>query len=248
MTYYSFADAHSYHGGVQNGVEVIYSDPEVYMPLPFGTMIGETWSDDFAAAYTVDGGDYVRHGNVAATYNGMGTLNLPGMEILSDIHCVDITEFIVDTLPSGWVYTIDVTSRQLLDGTLFVPRLTMVSLTETLYDAGGEVLDAASSSFGLRVAEYVMDVEAIEVEPQLTIFPNPLQSGTPLQVVWGTAARGPGELVVHDGMGREVWRERVWPGTPATSIALPSDLPAGTYFLSATVGVFSSAQPFVIQP
>lgn len=248
MTYYSFANAHTYHGGVQNGIEVIYDDPEVYMPLPFGSVAGETWTDGFAASYAVDGETYVRSGSVTATYNGMGTLNLPGMEPLADVHCVDIAELIVDTLPAGWVYTIDVNSRQLLDGTLFVPRLTMVALTETLYNAGGEVLDAATSSFGLRVADYVMDVEAFQAQPHLTLFPNPLQQGQSLQVVWGTASRGPGELVVHDGMGREVWRERVWPGTPATSLDLPTHLPAGTYFLSTTSGTFSSAQPFVIQP
>lgn len=246
MTYYDFDLAHTYYGGVQNGVEVVYDDPEVYMPLPFGSVLGEVWTDAFAATYAVGGDVYVRGGSVTATYQGTGTLNLPGGEAMSGIHCVDLAEMIVDTLPTGWVYTIEVNSRQLFDEVLFVPRLTMVSLTETLYDENGGILDAASSSFGLRISDYLMDVADVAAVSSFALYPNPAKAGEEIHAVWGGLERGPGAFLILDGVGREVWRERVWPGSRACNIRLPESLSAGTYFLTTDQG--NVVKPFVIQP
>ena len=248
-TYYSFSEGSTYYGGVQGGVVVVYSDPEVYMPLPFGPEIGQVWTDEFSAAFVVDGEETVRSGNVTATYRGTGTLNLASGEVLSDIHMVDLQEVIVDTLPSGWVYTAELNSRQLLDGVFFVSRLSSVEIVETLYDEAGEVLDGATTNFGLQLTDYVMDVPlAASNQPaRFALFPNPARSGAPMTIVWPALAPGPSSVAIADASGREVWRDQVWPGAQATTFVLPADLAPGTYILRASGNAYVP-QSFVIQP
>ncbi|NNE55543.1 MAG: hypothetical protein HKN32_05955, partial [Flavobacteriales bacterium] len=53
-TYYeATSEGYTYHGGVESGIVVVYSDPQVYWPLPF--TFGDSHSDDFYGEYNAGG-------------------------------------------------------------------------------------------------------------------------------------------------------------------------------------------------
>lgn len=228
-TFWSFSDSYTYYGGVQNGIVVYYDDPEVVYPYPFNE---QGWWDAFHAEYQANGETYLRGGWAESDYSGTGTLLLPGGESVP-VHQIHSVEHITDTLPSGWIYEIHSVSTQLMDGQLFLPRWASVSLSETLYDGAGEILDAASIDYGIYLADYVMDIAApaFENPVSVAVMPNPAIAAESVKVVWHDANRGPSEVRLFDGAGREVMRERIWPGSRATSIALPADLTPGLYSL-----------------
>lgn len=57
-------------------VEVPLSDPSLDLKLPL--VHGQSWSDNIAATYTVDGNDGSRTGNITGTADAWGYLTLPG--------------------------------------------------------------------------------------------------------------------------------------------------------------------------
>jgi hypothetical protein len=242
-TFWSFSDSYTYHGGVQNGIVVYYDDPEVLYPYPFNEL---GWWDAFHAEYQAGGETYLRGGWAESDYAGMGTLQLPGGESVP-VHQIHTIEHIVDTLPSGWIYEILSVSSQLMDGQIFVPHWASVSIEETLYDGGGEILDAASVDYGIYLADYVMDV----AEPSglgsgtVAVMPNPANAGESVKLVWHDVNHGPSEVRLFDGAGREVMRERIWPGSRATSLALPAHMTPGFYTLRF-IGAEIAPQTIVI--
>jgi hypothetical protein len=134
-----------------------------------------------------------------------------------------------------------------MDGQIFVPRWASVSIEETLYDGAGEILDAASVDYGIYLADYVMDV----AEPSglgsgtVAVMPNPANAGESVKLVWHDVNRGPSEVRLFDGAGREVMRERIWPGSRATSLALPAHMTPGFYTLRF-IGAEIAPQTIVI--
>jgi len=246
-TYYGMDQGFTYFGGVQSGIVVTYDNPEVYMPFPFGVNPQATWSDDFSGDYQLPEFTVERQGQVLSSYRGSGTLiSLEGVSI--PVHMVDVVETVVDSFSIGNVYEVVLTSRFLYDGIHFVPRLGSSEVSEVIYDAFGNVLDAGESAYSLRLSDYVMDAHHL-ANPgnEWTVFPNPVRAGGDFSVVWGAFGNAPESLKLLDTNGREVAFKRVWPGAPSTSMQVPSSCDPGTYVLQM-LGKHPQSQSIVVTP
>ena len=246
-TYYQMDEEFTYFGGVQSGIVVTYDDPEVYMPFPFGVNPEATWSDDFSGNYELQEYTVERQGQVVSAYMGSGTLvSLEGESI--PVHMVDMVETVVDSFSVGNVYELVLTSRFLYDGIHFVPRLGSIEVSEVIYDELGNVLDAGESSYSVRLSDYVMDAPQLtNFDKEWAVFPNPVRAGEAFSVVWGAFGSAPESLKLLDSNGREVAFKPVWPGTPSTSMRVPTSCEPGTYVLQM-LGKHPQSQSVVVIP
>jgi hypothetical protein len=237
MVYYSFGDTFEYLGGVQDQLQLSYSDSEQYFPLPF--YVEDTWEDTFACEYGAAGITIVRSGSVSSSCMAQGTLTLPGGQVLENAYQVSIGETILDTTPLG-TYEVFIEGDYWLVESYPIAALANISLT-TIDTPNGMEPIVQEQSYSVWMETYTVGVESNIWQPSWSMMPNPAQDE--LSVVRGDF-QFPVQCVIFGLDGREVMREFLRPGIQVNQLDI-SQLTGGVYLVQ--VGESYASERLVIQ-
>ena len=176
-----------HHGQFIAGDGIVYTDPELYLPIP--CVYGQSWNDDFAGSWGNGANSFT--GNITALASGYGTLILPGAT-LTNVLRVDQTQTRDENSGFSYVRTSNIFYRP---GTgYFVAnneRLDTYYGTNPLAFSEEVTYLAAA---GIGMAEHAADAIGLD------LLPNPATDA--VSVVFG--AGGTVQVSVFDAQGRSV--------------------------------------------
>ena len=222
LLFYSSTDTMTYHGGVQQGLVIQYTDPQAAIPYPLN--LGDTWSDAFAASYEANGMLVTRTGTTELECSGVGSLALPNGQQFSEAYHAHITENIQDSTVLG-NYTITMEGDY-----LFVPEWPMQAYGALSITVEDGITGTAPQTTNISTWLHNTAVGVDEAEAEdFVLGPNPVRAGEPVTVVWSSA---PEALTVFSVEGAKVREVQAIPGVPYA--VLPTDgLAPGTYVIGA---------------
>jgi hypothetical protein len=206
-----------------------YSDPIVDLALPLAN--GDTWSDLFQGAFTVDGTSATRTGGINGAGSGWGLLVMPGGNDTTAV--LRVTSVLTESIPmtvSG--FSITVTHKRHVDafyplwGKYPVYRTVSDSLTSQFLNQDysfSEWLDASA----VGVDEHLASAD------QVACFPNPASSR--VEVVLPQGLQGVVQVEAVDQRGAVVFAETLRSGRVAAKHGIDvSAWKAGLYHVVLT--------------
>ncbi|MCU0436118.1 MAG: T9SS type A sorting domain-containing protein [Bacteroidia bacterium] len=128
----------------------------------------------------------------------------------------------------------------------------IIFISRNIANAG--VMGEPSTCFANTVpggsnARIAQEADATEANVDLTLYPNPLAAGTPLQVQLTAPQAGEVRFTLHDITGREVFVKTIIAaeGTAQYEIQFPSQLVSGVYSMSISGAGINRSQRLVIE-
>ena len=179
---------------------VTYSDPVLELKLPLD--YGDTWTDNFAASFSVQGIANTRIGTIAGEADGYGSLALPEA-IVDDVLRVKVRKVINDQNPFAAIYW-SFDTYYFFDGMTGHPVMKM-SIDTVIIGAGNPaVTRTAEWMFGpgqVGVTELSYD------DVQFTAYPNPATAEVNLS--FNNSERAARSVEIFDASGQLIQQQAI---------------------------------------
>lgn len=220
--FYSSTAGLTYYGGVQQGLVILYDDPETSVVYP--TSLGDSYVDTFGGSY--NGGVAVtRSGTTSSNCIAVGSLALPGGVVFPEAYKVHLTTNLLDSTSMGNYYlTVEADVLLVPEWPLAVFGAYTVTSEDQISGTPPQTTQLSSWMQGAMVG-----IEEQRSEPAFAVFPSPIRSGESLTLAWSVS---PAEFRVLDAIGNEVMRQQVPFGVSFSHLAV-NDWSPGVYFIEA---------------
>ncbi len=237
MYWRTAADGVYLAGSAADDVLIPYSDEGRYLPYPCA--FNDTWTDDVAATFSIDGTNVVRNGTIVGEADGYGTLIMPTWTAnnVLRVHWHEETTdsldlFTLDAVYDSYLYFVEGQSYPIVQ--LVHAEVTFFGQTEVVQHA--QWVNELSTGVGTHASENL----------SLDVFPNPADGH--LNIVIPATLQGAVRIHIADAQGRMVSELRDAPLSGGRGQVDISALPAGIYLLSATDARGASAsQRFIVE-
>jgi type IX secretion system substrate protein len=184
-----------YQSLTQNAV---YSDPMDLLQFPFD--YNGTFTDPYAGYITIGGATFHGSGSVTTTYDGWGTLTLPGGKNFTGVVRVHSSQNFVDSADLfllGTDATFDLESYN-----WYQPGYHSALLTISTTSGTGAAAGYADTVVSYAAKDVTRVPEISAIDQSLQLFPNPVKNE--LNITFNAASGGQVRVSMFDMFGREV--------------------------------------------
>jgi len=224
--FYSSTSDLTYYGGVQQGMVILYDDPETAIIYP--TSLGDSHQDTFGGSYN-GGIEVIRTGTTSSNCIASGSLALPGGVVFSEAYRVQVTTSLLDSTSMGNYYlSVEADFLLVPEWPLAVYGSYTVTSEDQISGTPPQTTQLNSWMQGSSVG-----VEAPAPATSFVVYPSPVSSGETITLMWSGA---PSEFRVLDALGNEVLRQSVSFGVNFSHLVV-DDWSPGVYFIEANEGV-----------
>jgi hypothetical protein len=176
-------------GAWANGAPIAYSDEQKFLVYPF--TFNDTFTDNFAATFTISGFTFNRSGSITATADGYGTIILP-WGTLTDVLRVHYTEDYQDVYAFGTIIYSSDNYAWYKPGTHYFIYSLSAATSNGTTGYSGSYLDPVS----LGIQDQSVSAMSLQV------FPNPADDH--IEVNFTTEHPGTYRVTILNALGEEV--------------------------------------------
>lgn len=241
--FFYLGDSYSFMGQTGQSMSVIYSDPQDYLHFP--TTLYQTFTDSFAAEYSIQAIQGDLSGNTQAKVDGFGTLILPWGEI-DNVYRVkyDISQTEIFTTQDQTIHTTSVGYAYCWFAPGYPSFLLSTTNIQVTIEGTGQTQIQSSTQYLTYQPSAIFD--ATQADFELEVVPNP--ASEKLNIHLGGVPEGSAMFTIFDLQGRPLfsYSTTIAGSTPIRSIDV-SSLSAGMYLLNVRAAGRSGSIRFAVR-